>query len=107
MPIQSGTNDSGLYAVAYVTAISMGEKPEFFFFEQRNNYTSTSNSLPGRWSNLKCSPITRRRRVKKRSVKAVEEIPIYIKLKLAIQTACNTYNLQKKRNIISEFVENG
>ncbi len=34
VPVQSGTYDCGLYAIAFVTALAMGEKPELFFFDQ-------------------------------------------------------------------------
>ncbi len=34
VPIQSGTYDCGLFAIAFATALAFGEKPELFFFDR-------------------------------------------------------------------------
>ena len=34
VPVQAGTSDRGLYAVAYATALALGMQPEEFHFDQ-------------------------------------------------------------------------
>ena len=36
VPIQSGSYDCGLFAIAFATALSLGEKPELLFFDHWN-----------------------------------------------------------------------
>ena len=36
VPIQSGTYDCRLFAIAFATALAQGEKPELFLFDEWN-----------------------------------------------------------------------
>ncbi len=75
VPVQSGTYDCGLYAIAFVTALAIGEKPELFFFDQTKMRRHLFQCFERRA--MQMFPVTKR--MKKCSVKAIEEVNVYCK----------------------------
>ncbi len=64
--------DCGLFAITFATALALGEKPELFFFDQSKMRAHLWQCLErGR---IEMFPVVRKRRVKKSSVKTVEEL---------------------------------
>jgi len=61
-------------AIAFATALALGEKPELFSFEQ-SMCTHLRQCLIKR--EMEMFPVSRKRRVKKSLVKSTEEIPVY------------------------------
>ena len=80
VPIQSGTYDCGLFAIAFATALALGEKPELFFFDQSKMRAHLWQCLER--GKMEMFPVVRKRRVKKSSVKTVEQVPVYCKCRM-------------------------
>ena len=77
VPIQSGSYDCGLFAIAFATALALGEKPELFFFDQWNMRAQCFED-----GEMKMFPVLRKRRVKKSAVKTTEEVQVYCKCRM-------------------------
>ncbi len=75
--IQSGTYDCGLYAVAFATALALGEKPELFFFDQSKMWEHLWRCLER--GEMQMFPVLRKHSVKKSSVK---EVAVYCKCRM-------------------------
>ena len=76
VPVQSGTSDCGLYAVAFAAALALGEKPEHFYFNQKR----MRQHLLQFWRKelWKCFPQAEDKGYfRKSAVKAVEKIEIH------------------------------
>ena len=80
VPIQSGSYDCGLFAIAFATALALGEKPELFFFDQWNMRAHLRQCLES--GEMKMFPVLRKRRVKKSAVKTTEEVQVYCKCRM-------------------------
>ena len=80
VPVQSGTYDCGLFAIAFATALAQGEKPELFFFDQWNMRAHLRQCFED--GEMKMFPVLRKRRVKKIAVKTTEEVPVYCKCRM-------------------------
>ena len=63
VPVQSGTYDCGLFAIAFATALAQGEKPELFFFDQWNMRAHLRQCFED--GEMKMFPVLQKRRVKK------------------------------------------
>ena len=61
--MQSGSYDCGLFAIAFATALALGEKPELFSFEQSKMRTHLRQCLEK--GEMEMFPVSRKRRVKK------------------------------------------
>ncbi len=77
VPIQSGTYDCGLYAIAFATALALIEKPELFFFDQSKMRVHLWQCLER--GEMRMFPVLRKHRVKKSSVK---EVAVYCKCRM-------------------------
>ena len=78
--MQSGSYDCGLFAIAFATALALGEKPELFSFEQLKMHTHLRQCLEK--GEMEMFPVSRKRRMKKSLVKSTEEIPVYCKCRM-------------------------
>jgi len=78
--MQSGSYDCGLFAIAFATALALGEKPELFSFEQSKMRTHLRQCLEK--GEMEMFPVSRKRRMKKSLVKSTEEIPVYCKCRM-------------------------
>ena len=78
--VQAGSNDSGLFAIAFTTALALGEKPELFLFYQLKMRVHLQKCLYR--GKMEMFPVIRKRRVKNSTVKATEAVPVYCKCRM-------------------------
>ena len=81
--MQSGSYDCGLFAVAFATALALGEKPELFCFDQSKMRAHLRHCLEK--GEMAMFPVNRKRRVKKSPVKTSDEVPVYCKCRMPEQ----------------------
>ena len=80
VPVQAGACDCGLYAIAFATALALGDKPELFSFNQPKMRQHLLQCFQRRA--MQMIPVKRRRRMKTSSVKAIEEVKVYCKCRM-------------------------
>ena len=73
--VQAGSNDCGLFAIAFATVLALGEKPELFLFDQPKMRVHLQKCLYR--GKMEMFPVIRNRRVKNSTVKATEAVPFY------------------------------
>lgn len=62
MPMQSGTSDCGVYAIAFATALALGKQPECYVFNEQKMRAHLRRCLiGGRMEMLKCFYAQRRK----------------------------------------------
>ena len=78
--VQSGSNDCGLFAITFTTALALGEKPELFFFDQSKMRVHLQQCFER--GKMQMFLVIKKQRVKKSSVKTTEVIPVYCKCRM-------------------------
>ena len=75
VPVQAGTYDCGLFAVAFATVLALGRQPEKFQFSQqemkKHLYQCFEKQKMGMF------PFGRKRRSKKSMVKSIQKVPLF------------------------------
>ena len=80
VPMQSGTNDCGLFAIAYAVTLALGQQPEEYQFNQAGMRTHFLHCLEKQ--NISMFPVLRRCRIKKDMVRAVQKLSVYCKCRM-------------------------
>ena len=80
VPVQSGSNDCGLFAIAFATALALGVKPELFLFDQSKMRRHLQQCLER--GKMQMFPVIKKRRTKTSSVKKTQAVPVYCKCRM-------------------------
>ena len=78
--VQAHSNDCGLFAIAFATALALGGKPELFLFDQPKMRVHLQMCLER--GKMEMFPVIRQGRVKNSTVKATEAVPVYCKCRM-------------------------
>ena len=109
VPLQSGSSDCGLYAIANATALVMGQNPASYQYDQKQMRSHLFQCLENQ--NITLFPVMRARRNKGNVIKAAQVVPVYCSCRMPetgemiVCTKCNEwYHMQCCKNIPSSAV---
>ena len=74
VPVQAGTYDCGLFAVAFATALALGKRPEDYHFDQSRMRKHLWQCFEER--KMEMFPYIRQRRSKKTMVRSTQKVPV-------------------------------
>ena len=75
VPLQSGSNDCGLFAIAYAVTIALGLHPEEYQFAQAGMRPHLLKCLEAQ--TIEMFPVLRKRRSKARIIRATQKISVH------------------------------
>ena len=86
VPIQAGTYDCGLFAVAFATALALGRRPEEFQFSQHEMRKHLYRCFERQ--KMEMFPFARKRRSKKSMVKSIQTVPVFCNCRMPEMGEC-------------------